>query len=47
MVGHILPFICKSGMDSKLRYLDEMPNSEERKLIESTSNRKTGLHVKG
>jgi hypothetical protein len=30
--------------DSKGGALDEIPNSGERELVESISNRKTGLH---
>jgi hypothetical protein len=33
--------------DSKGLTLDEMPNSEERELIESTSSRKIGHQVEG
>ena len=37
----------KDSQDSKGRTLDEMPNSGERELIESTSSRKKGHQVKG
>jgi hypothetical protein len=36
----------KNFQDSKGGYLDEMPNSRERELIEPTSSRKTGYQVR-
>ena len=35
------------SQDSKGGTLDEMPNSRERELVESTSSRKTGHQVEG
>ena len=37
----------KDSQDSKGGTLDEMPNSGERELVESTSSRKTGHQVEG
>ena len=37
----------RDSQDSKQGALDEMPNSGERELVESTSNRKTGHQVEG
>jgi hypothetical protein len=37
----------RDAQDSKGETLDEMPNSGERELVESTSSRKAGHQVEG
>ena len=37
----------RNSQDSKGETLDEMPNSGERELVESTSSRNTGHQVEG
>ena len=36
----------RDSQDSKGGTLDEMPDSRERELVEPTSSRKTGYHVR-